>query len=196
MVIEPSEVANIVYPYDSLFSGLYKKYIYFWKQPIVTQWSMTEPFVVRGIKFNCAEQWMMKCKADYFGDPETGAMILKASHPREQQALGRAVNNFIQKEWDSICDDVVLFGNLMKFSQNKEALKFLESTEGCLLVEASPKDRVWGIGISEEDAKAGKPWNGANKLGIALTKTREIIDSNIIKDFEIELFNKLERKNG
>jgi ribA/ribD-fused uncharacterized protein len=147
-----------------------KQYIFFWKG-ILSQWSKS-PFVKDGVLFNCAEQYMMFKKADFFGDEKTANEILKTSLPSEQQLLGRKVKGFNQDNWDSICFNVVYDGNMAKFTQNKEHLVKLFSSGNKTLVEASPIDRIWGIGFAEHEALANIENWGQNLLGQVLTKVR------------------------
>ena len=67
------------------------------------------------------------------------------------------------------------FQNLLKFSQNQNFKDFLLSTGDKILVEASPYDRIWGIGMLETDNRAENPllWNGENLLGFALMEVRD-----------------------
>jgi hypothetical protein len=148
-------------------------YVFFWKDKLA-QWNML-PFVDKNnIKYNCAEQYMMAKKALLFQDNESYHKIMSAIHPREQQALGRKVKNFNQKIWDANAVSIVYQGNLFKFEQNKELLDLLISTGDKILVEASPYDKIWGIGLSEDnnDILDINKWKGLNLLGFTLTNLR------------------------
>ena len=76
--------------------------------------------------------------------------------------------------------DVVVKGNIAKFSQNEKPLDLLLSTDDKILVEASPKDTVWGIGLDESSSEAKQPrkWIGENLLGFALMEVRDILLTN------------------
>lgn len=146
----------------------------FWKPPSVfSQWTMSE-FTVDGITYNCAEQWMMASKARLFIDKETEALILATPNPYRQRQLGRQVQGFDQKMWEMYREEIVYQGNLHKFMQNPEMLKVLLSTGSKILVEASPFDRIWGIGLRAEHPDCGTPtkWRGKNLLGKCLMKVR------------------------
>ena len=132
-------------------------------------------FVVNGVTFRCAEQFMMYGKAKLFGDDEVGAQILEADHPRTHKALGRKVKNFDQGIWERERMRIVKDGNRAKFTQNAELLATLLATKGTTLVEASPFDKIWGIGLSASDARAQDPkqWKGKNLLGVVLTELRD-----------------------
>jgi hypothetical protein len=134
-------------------------------------------FTVAGIEFNCAEQYMMYAKAVLFGDENAARKILDAGEPRDQKALGRQVRNFNAAVWDREARTLVYRANHAKFTQNPRLLDALLATEGTTLVEASPTDRIWGIGMSEDDpgCRDRRKWRGTNWLGEVLTKVREDI---------------------
>jgi ribA/ribD-fused uncharacterized protein len=139
-----------------------------------SQWHRCQ-FVVDGVTFNCAEQFMMHGKAMLFGDTATAADILAADHPRTQKALGRKVKPFDNVLWERERMNIVKAGNRAKFTQNAELLATLLATKGTTLVEASPFDKIWGIGLGANDPRARDPkqWKGKNLLGYALTELRE-----------------------
>lgn len=138
-----------------------------------SQWHKSN-FHIGGMKFTHAEQYMMYGKAALFGDYVTAQQILKAKHPREQKALGRQVQYYDEAEWVKHREQIVYDGNYAKFTQNPAMLAELLATDG-ILVEASPSDRIWGIGRGLKDPLALDPktWNGLNLLGFVLTKLRE-----------------------
>jgi len=125
--------------------------------------------------FNCAEQYMMHGKALLFADADVAMKILAADHPREHKALGRKVKNFDDATWKRGREAIVLAGNRAKFTQNKELLELLLATHGTTLVEASPYDKIWGIGLAATDPRAQDPkqWKGQNLLGKILTTLRD-----------------------
>lgn len=118
---------------------------------------------------------MMYCKARLFGDEERSRRILLARIPREQKELGRQVKGFEQSKWELHCKDIVYEGNKEKFIQNEELLQQLLDTQGTTLVEASPTDRIWGVGLTEDDPaiRSRSTWRGSNWLGEVLTTLRE-----------------------
>jgi ribA/ribD-fused uncharacterized protein len=111
-------------------------------------------FVVGGNTFGCAEQFMMHGKAVLFGDAEIAAKILAADQPRTHKALGRQVRNFDDAMWKREREAIVMAGNRAKFTQNPELRDKLLATRGTTLVEASPHDRIWGIGLAATDPRA------------------------------------------
>lgn len=131
-------------------------------------------FSVDGVEYNCAEQYMMASKARTFGDSETFGKIMQTSKPKLIKSLGRQVRNFDERTWDAVKYDVVVDGNMAKFSQNPELKSFLLSTGDAKLVEASPVDRIWGVGLAENDPSITDEtkWQGLNLLGKALMAVR------------------------
>lgn len=142
-----------------------------------SQWYRSA-FTVDGVTFNCAEQFMMHGKARLFDDPETAQLILAADHPREHKALGRKVKRFDGAVWNREREAIVMAGNRAKFTQDPALLAQLLATRGTTLVEASPYDRIWGIGLAASDPKAQDPatWRGQNLLGKILTQLRDELD--------------------
>jgi ribA/ribD-fused uncharacterized protein len=132
-------------------------------------------FSVDAITFNCAEQFMMHGKAKLFDDADTAAKILAADHPRDHKALGRKVKDFDDAAWKRAREAIVLDGNRAKFTQNPELREALLATRGTTLVEASPYDKIWGIGLAATDPRAQDPtqWKGQNLLGQILTRLRD-----------------------
>ena len=137
-------------------------------------------FEVDGVYYNCSEQYMMAEKARIFGDSDTLEKILSSYDPLEQKKLGRRVQGYDDAVWKACCFDLVVRGNVAKFSQNEKLRDYLISTGDKILVEASPKDAVWGIGLDEESADAINPgrWPGTNLLGFALMEVRDILTKN------------------
>ena len=150
-------------------------FTFFWRGPF-SQWHPSR-FVVGGITFSHAEQFMMYAKAMLFGDRETAGRILKAKTPREQKAHGRHVQGFGEAVWQLFREGVVFDGSYAKYSQNPDLREALLATRGPTLVEAAPSDRVWGIGLAEEDPRARDrvQWRGLNLLGEALSRVREVL---------------------
>jgi len=150
-----------------------EKFTFFWHGPL-SQWEQSE-FEIDGIKYNCAEQYMMAEKASLFNDFDTLASIMEAVHPRDQKKLGRQVKNFNADRWNALARDVVYDGNYAKFTQNADLLGKLLATRGTILVEASPYDCIWGIGMRETDEGVAERsnWKGTNWLGEVLTGLRE-----------------------
>lgn len=134
-------------------------------------------FTVNGVTYNSAEQYMMAQKAILFQDTKTLRSIMLATTPNVCKFLGRQVKGFDSKIWNDNCYNIVLHGNIAKFSQNEELKIDLVATKGKYLVEASPYDHIWGIGMSKDHPDCGDPskWKGTNLLGFALTEARDLI---------------------
>ena len=134
-------------------------------------------FTVDGIEYNTAEQYMMSQKAVLFRDREINKRIMSESHPSEYKKLGRKIRNFDPNVWDGKKTEIVIKGNTAKFSQNPDFRNFLLNTGSKILVEASPYDRIWGIGMSANESGIENPfnWKGENLLGFCLTEVREIL---------------------
>ena len=123
---------------------------------------------------------MMAKKAELFNDLEMLEAIIAVKSPAEAKALGRNVKNFDATVWDEKRYEIVVEGNFHKFSQNEELKDFLLNTGSRTLVEASPVDKIWGIGLSADDVKAENPlrWNGLNLLGFALMEVRDQLEGS------------------
>lgn len=159
------------------------KYTFFWNGPF-SQWFKSDFNVEffdlgdfyrhKGGTFRTAEQFMMYAKAIMFNDKEIATQIMATNDPSKQKALGRQVKNFDVTRWNAIAQHIVFQGNLAKFTQNEALLADLKATKGTILVEASPYDTIWGIGLNEETARITpvKDWKGTNWLGIALEKVK------------------------
>ncbi|MGE0710142.1 MAG: NADAR family protein [Planctomycetota bacterium] len=148
--------------------------VLFWQPPgVFSQWTAAT-FEVEGVRYGCAEQFMMAEKARLFADQETLARILATASPKQQKALGRQVQGYENGAWEAARLDVVVRGNRAKFSQNAEMRAALLATGDKTLVEASPYDRIWGIGLRADDPRALDPstWRGQNLLGQALELVR------------------------
>jgi ribA/ribD-fused uncharacterized protein len=173
---------------DAVARGERFQYRFFWGHtpradgridtPCLSQWWRCR-FELDRITYNSAEQWMMAEKARLFGDAEVLAQILAADDPHAIKMLGRAVRGFDPERWSAECFERVVRGNVAKFGQDAALGAFLRSTAGEILVEAAPRDTIWGIGLSATNEKAKDPrtWRGKNLLGFALTQTRSILES-------------------
>ena len=133
------------------------------------------PFKKDGITYPTAEHWMMASKARTFNDPDALSKILKCSQPFDAKKTGRAVRNFSIPVWNEKAYGFVVEGNLMKFGQNPELKKRLLDTGDKILVEASPTDKIWGIGLNAQQALRTWKWPGMNLLGFALMDVRDVL---------------------
>jgi ribA/ribD-fused uncharacterized protein len=159
----------------------YNKYTFFYKtRHPFSNWHPCIFEDKEGNEYNCSEQYMMAQKALLFGDKEIFKEIMDAYDPRTQKELGRKVKGFDSKIWDQNAKRIVYEGCKLKFEQNERLMKKLLETEGTLIVEASPYDRIWGIGLAEDDPKIHDPknWQGTNWLGEVLTDLRDNLINN------------------
>lgn len=165
------------------------KYIFFWGHTPSCDGSVTKAcfsqwydcrFSSDGIVYNTAEQYMMAQKALLFGDAVIYDEIMSACHPKQFKDLGRRIQGFDENIWNQNKCGIVISGNLAKFSQNPELEAFLLNTGERVLVEASPYDKIWGIGLSADDSKCQNPelWNGENLLGFCLMEVRDLLRKN------------------
>lgn len=161
------------------------KYHFFWKNKIA-QWSL-DTFADEYRTYNCCEQYMMAQKAILFEDRDTLKDIMEEVEPRMQKKYGRQVRNFNEEEWNRRARVIVYNGNFLRFSQNPRSKEVLMNTEG-ELVEASPYDCIWGIGLDKNDPRAQdkSKWLGKNWLGEVLTKLREDFRNGTAKLMDIE----------
>lgn len=168
-------------------SGERLKYVFFWGHQegkggvtasCFSQW-YDAPFEVEGQRYPTAEHFMMAEKAALFGDQATRAEVLRAPNPGAAKALGRKVRGFDEAMWVQNRFGIVVRANEAKFSQNRDLRQFLRQTGSRVLVEASPVDRVWGIGLAADDENVNNPnlWRGLNLLGFALMQVRGGLDA-------------------
>lgn len=123
---------------------------------------------------------MMASKAELFKDSETREKIMHCTNPFEMKKFGREIKNFNSEVWDKHKEKIVFAGNMNKFLQNLDLKDYLLSTEDAELYEASPYDKIWGIGLSKEEAiNRKKTYPGLNLLGKALMKVRAEIKKGI-----------------
>jgi len=160
------------------------KYLFFWgHQPnkdgsisktCFSQWWLSS-FDVDGITYKTAEHWMMAKKALLFNDKEIFEKIIQTKSPAEAKKLGREVKNYVDTVWLANRFEIVKEGNLYKFGQNKDLKEFLLNTNERILVEASPVDPIWGIGMAADHKEVNNPekWQGLNLLGFALMEVRD-----------------------
>ena len=155
--------------------------VFFW-QPDgwASNWTPSV-FVVDGVQYNCAEQYMMASKAKLFNDEKTYELIMNATDPKTQKSLGRKVKNFDEEIWKDQCSQIMLKGLTEKFSQNPDFKEKLLATGSKTLAEASPFDKIWGIGISPTEAARKNitkdKFKGLNLLGNILMQVRDALNA-------------------
>lgn len=160
------------------------RFLYFWGHRSKTDGSVGKAclsqwrpavFKIDGVSYATAEHYMMAEKARLFGDQEMLAKILDSPEPKSAKALGRKVRGFDPAVWEQHRFSIVARGSRAKFEQNPRLKEFLDGTKGQILVEASPYDKIWGIGLKEQQVECQDPsqWKGLNLLGFALTAVRD-----------------------
>jgi ribA/ribD-fused uncharacterized protein len=182
-MVKAADMRNVEALKEAVRAGLLPKFIFFWghepqqdgrvDKSCLSQW-WPASFVVEGVRYTTAEHYMMADKARLFGDSEALAAILKAGHPGEAKQLGRGVRGFDNQSWAEHRFEIVVRGNVAKFAQNEDLLAYLFTSQKRILVEASPVDKIWGIGLAADDPQASNPeqWQGLNLLGFALMEAR------------------------
>ncbi|MEU6219037.1 NADAR family protein [Streptomyces sp. NPDC047022] len=165
-------------------TGARVKYLHFWGHrprrdgrvgsSCLSQWWQS-PFTVDGVEYATAEHWMMASKARLFDDAEAERKALQAPNPALAKKAGRLVRGFDDAVWQRERFAIVVEGSVHKFAAHTDLREFLLGTGDRVLVEASPVDRIWGIGMAETDEGADDPlrWRGPNLLGFALMEARE-----------------------
>ncbi|MFK7814256.1 MAG: NADAR family protein [Maribacter sp.] len=171
-------------------AGQQLKFLFFWghtptkdgsvSKTCFSQW-WKAAFTKKEDTYKTAEHFMMSEKARLFNDSEIRTKIIACEHPAEAKKLGRKVANFDPKIWDEQKYAIVKEANYLKFSQHTDLKEFLLNTKDRILVEASPVDAIWGIGLAQNDSDAQNPnlWQGENLLGFALMEVRDEINSNL-----------------
>lgn len=151
------------------------KYTFFWNGPF-SNWYPSK-FKIDEIEFKNVEQYMMYMKAVVFDDKYNAKLILDSSNPAVIKALGRQVQGYKDDVWSAIRFDIVLEGCYAKFTQNPELKQTLLDTGNTKLVEASPYDKIWGIGLGENASgvEDEKNWKGLNLLGQVLNQVKKEI---------------------
>ncbi|MEV0117140.1 NADAR family protein [Streptomyces sp. NPDC050844] len=160
------------------------KYLHFWGHTprrdgtlgssCLSQWWLA-PFTVDGVEYGTAEHWMMAAKARLFEDAEAERAVLASRTPAEAKKAGRLVRGFDEAIWERDRFGIVVEGSVHKFSSTDELRGFLVGTGSRVLVEASPMDRIWGVGLAADDPRIEDPekWRGPNLLGFALMAARD-----------------------
>lgn len=198
---EPSEKANyvtsLVKHYHSIKGN--EEFTFFWETTSpFSQWHKSKftatTYLIQGVcmnkmeredvlqnqfpydvqEYSSAEQFMMYHKAIIFLDIDSAKKIMSTNDVRKIKELGRQVSDFNEEIWKYYRSKIVFEGNKAKFEQNETLKKELLRTKGTTIVEASPYDKIWGIGLKSDDIKSQsrKTWEGLNLLGEILTKLR------------------------
>lgn len=135
-------------------------------------------FSYRGFTFTSVEQFMMLSKAKLFADERSAIAIMATNDPAQQKAIGRKVAGFDESLWNRKRESIVYVGCREKFAQNRAMRSVLMASNPTVLVEASPWDRIWGVGLDARDPGIADPsqWRGQNLLGKTLMRVRDALD--------------------
>jgi ribA/ribD-fused uncharacterized protein len=154
-----------------------KDFLFFWGGTF-SQWCPS-PIVIDGVNYNCTEQYMMAKKALMFSDYDAYREIMLEKQPALQKAMGKKVRGFDKVIWETYCRKIVYDANYAKFTQNKGMRDELMASGQIEIVEASPEDRIWGIGLHERDERAWdkSTWEGTNWLGEAIMSVRSTLQA-------------------
>lgn len=154
----------------------------FWRAPFIAEWQDgSNPLEQVGVNpsqpFFCTEQYFMFMKACTFKDWEIAKKILKTTMPQEAKKLGQQVRGYKDDIWSAIRQQVMYDANWCKYTQNQDLKDKLLNPDwdGKHLVEASPYDRIWAVGLEETDPRILDPtqWRGQNLLGKVLDQVRD-----------------------
>lgn len=179
----PTQARSVADLIEIIDHGATPEYLFFWghtpkedgrvDQSCFSNW-FPAPFEIDGVRYATTEHYMMAAKAWLFSDDEFFDKIIAAATPKEAKALGRKVRGFTDEKWLENRFEIVVAGNLAKFTQNADMGRFLVETGSTVLVEAAPRDRIWGIGMGRNNENAANPaqWRGLNLLGFALMEVR------------------------
>lgn len=169
-------------------------HVFFYTNYLSNWWStrdikpqFTDP--ITGLVWNNTEEAFMAQKARFFRDEQTHELMVahaaSRGHPRDVKALGRLVKGYDEKAWSCAREGAMAYVNLLKYTQNPDLGAQLKATGDRILVEASPVDFVWGVGMNERDAAKyaeesplvgnSIQWPGRNLLGNALTTVRTLL---------------------
>lgn len=150
------------------------KYVFFFGS-VFSNFYMPCRVCIDGVEFSSSEQAFMWFKAKYFQDEETADEILKTNIPAKAKKLGRKVKNFNTDEWMKVCKVYMKKACMAKFTQNEDLKKEIIKYKNQKFVEASPYDKIWGVGLGEEDDRIldENNWLGTNFLGQVLSEIRD-----------------------
>jgi len=184
MVKRPADTRSATELVSVVRAGQRPKFVFFWghqpspsgllTQTCLSQWWPAR-FAAKNHEFASAEHYMMWSKASLFDDEGRAKAVLAARSPAQAKTIGRQVEGFNEAVWVEHRWRIVVEASLAKFSNNPALRDYLVGTKQKVLVEASPVDRIWGIGLPADSDKAENPdqWRGLNLLGFALMEARQ-----------------------
>jgi ribA/ribD-fused uncharacterized protein len=158
------------------------KMVLFWGDEDIYSNFFPSAFTIDNVTYRFVEQFMMASKARCFGDYTSERKIMAESVPLAIKRLGRGVQGYVEEVWVAQREDIVFQACLAKFQQNPVLAQQLLETGDRILVEASPYDRIWGVGLGEKDPRALDPnkWRGQNLLGKVLMRVRAVLRGQVV----------------
>lgn len=160
--------------------------------PLCLFWGQASPFsnwragkiTLDGFDYSCGEQRMMHCKAALFGDLAASERVLASPSPWSQKQIGRSIRGYDEAVWEDDRMPMMIEIVFQKAIQDDSTRAHLMATGTAVIVEASPHDPVWGIGLSENDPASLDPslWKGRNLLGRAWMAAREHIRAGTVPE--------------
>nr|WP_236034338.1 NADAR family protein [Bifidobacterium saguinibicoloris] len=118
--------------------------------PFIVDWK-DDDGLVKKLRFECSEQWFMFRKAWRFHDHyATGLVLQSGLKPHQYKVIGRSVRNFDETVWNKESRGYMFEALVFKFSQNPDLANQLLETGNRVLVECSPFDTIWGIGLGKQ----------------------------------------------
>lgn len=151
-------------------------YLFWQTDSTLSNWRLGTPYVLNDLMFVTSEHGLMYEKAIMFDlDSVPEIFRMQNCHPRDVKKIGRGVANFNPEVWDEESIDAIVPHLIAKAEQNQSVMEELMSTGNLIIAEASPYDRVWGIGLRPDDPQAlnSKKWIGENRLGKAWMRVRD-----------------------
>ena len=128
-------------------------------------------------EFQTSEHAFMYIKAETFNQPDLARLILNSGNPAYAKQLGRDIPNFDAKLWAEVSYEAMYRACLAKFTQWEDGKQDMLLCDGKIFVEASPYDRIWGIGLGLDDNRIydETKWKGTNLLGKVLNQVLDEI---------------------
>jgi ribA/ribD-fused uncharacterized protein len=178
MITEKTPMRTVQWVIDHQNDEDFPGFIFFWGGHF-SQWA-SAPFAdADGVVYPTAEHYMMAHKARVFGDEAAEVLIQATTNPKEAKKLGRKIIGFSDEVWNQHKIGVVIAGSILKFKSDPVLLEYILSSDK-VIVEASPYDTVWGIGLSETNTYRhdANNWRGKNLLGFCLMEARQYLRIN------------------
>lgn len=161
-------------------------HIFFWMpDSFMSNWYSPSPLYLidhPSVRFENSEAAFMFLKAMTFGDLFVAKQVIANQDPKYTKGLGKTVNGFTDEVWAEERYNCMLDACFAKFTQNPKLAKKLLATGSKILVEASPYDKIWGVGLAPNDVRVLNPanWRGLNLLGEVLMDIRDLL--NLMKE--------------